>query len=145
MHSEPKKYAKNYEMRIIQNRNEMISYYQLKKNWKKSWGGPKIRSNLSKIRKNFYQIFSIFLIFDNFDLIFGPPILFFPIFFQLIITYHVFFILDEPHFIIFYVFFWVKMHIIPIFYQFFSFLTNFDLIMWHPYIFKAQICIKLQK
>ena len=50
----------------------------------------------------FYQIFSYF---DNFDLIFGPPLLFFPFFFQLIITYHVYFIPDYPHFIIFSVFF----------------------------------------
>ena len=68
---------------------------------------------------------SNFLIFDNFDLIFGPPLHFFQFFFQLIITYHVFFILDYPHFIFFYVFFWIKMHKIPIFYQFFSFFSHF--------------------
>merc|ERR1712002_243965 len=75
----------------------------------------------------FYQIFSFFLIFDNFNLIFGPPLLF-SLFFQKIITYHVFFILEEPHFIIFYVFFWVKMHIIPIFLPNFLIFDNFDLI-----------------
>ena len=61
---------------------------------------------------NFYQIFSIFPIFDNFDLIFGPPLIFFPFFFQLIISYHVIFILDYLHFIIFYVFFCVEICIL---------------------------------
>ena len=51
MHFDPKKYTKNYKMRVIQNKKDMISYYQLKKIWKKSRGGPKIRSNLSKMRK----------------------------------------------------------------------------------------------
>ena len=51
MHFDPKKYTKNYKMRVIQNKEDMISYYQLKKNGKKSWGGPKIRSKLSKMRK----------------------------------------------------------------------------------------------
>ena len=37
-----------------------------------------------------------------------------------------FFILDYPHFITFYVYFWVKMHKIPIFYRFFSIFANFD-------------------
>ena len=37
-------------MRVIQNKEEMISYYQLKKFGKKV-GNPKIRSNLSKMRK----------------------------------------------------------------------------------------------
>ena len=69
----------------------------------------------------FYQFF---LIFDHFDLIFGPPLLFFSYFFQSILTNLVIIILEYPHFVIFYVFFWIKMHILPIFYQFFSFLTN---------------------
>ena len=63
---------------------------------------------------------------------------FFSHFLQLIRTYHVFFILDYPHFIIFCVFFWVKMHIIPIFYQIFSIFLifdNFDLIFGPPLLF----------
>ena len=35
MHFDPKKYTKNYKMRVIYNKEDMISYYQLKKNWKK--------------------------------------------------------------------------------------------------------------
>ena len=38
-------------MRVIQNKEVMISYYPLKKNGKKSKGGPKIGSKLSKMRK----------------------------------------------------------------------------------------------
>ena len=34
MHFDPKKYITNYKMRLIQNKNDMISYYQLKK-WEK--------------------------------------------------------------------------------------------------------------
>ena len=51
MHFDLKKYIKNYKMKVIQNKEDMISYYQLKKNGKKSRGGPKIRSKLSKVRK----------------------------------------------------------------------------------------------
>ena len=51
MHFHPKKYIKNYKMKFIQNKEDMISYYQLKKNGKKCKGGSKIRSNLSKMRK----------------------------------------------------------------------------------------------
>ena len=51
MHFDPKKYTNNYKMRLIQNKEDMISYYQLKLNGKKSRGGPKTRSNLSKMRK----------------------------------------------------------------------------------------------
>ena len=52
MHFDPKKYIKNYKRRVIQNKGDMISYYQLKIMGKKSRGGPKIRSKLSKMRKN---------------------------------------------------------------------------------------------
>ena len=38
-------------MRVIQNKGEMKNYYQLKKNWKKSRGGPKIKSKWSKMKK----------------------------------------------------------------------------------------------
>ena len=51
MHFDPKKYIKKYKMRFIQNKEDIISYYQLTKNGKKSRGGPKIRSKLSKMRK----------------------------------------------------------------------------------------------
>ena len=50
MHFDPKKYIKNYEMRLIQNKYDMISYYQLKK-WEKKRESPKIRSKLSKMSK----------------------------------------------------------------------------------------------
>ena len=51
MHFDPKKYTKSYKMKLIQNKENMIIYYQLKKNGKKSKGASKIRSNLSKMRK----------------------------------------------------------------------------------------------
>ena len=51
MYFDPKNDIKNYKMKLIQNENDMISYYQLKKNGKKRRGDPKIRSNLSKMRK----------------------------------------------------------------------------------------------
>ena len=38
MHFDPKKYIKNYKMRFIQNKEDMISYYQLKKKWEKKVG-----------------------------------------------------------------------------------------------------------
>ena len=38
MHFDPKKYTKNYKMRIILNKEDMISYYQLIKIWKKKVG-----------------------------------------------------------------------------------------------------------
>ena len=48
---DPKKYTKNYKMKVIQKIEDMISYYQLKKIGKKSNGGLKIGSKLSKLRK----------------------------------------------------------------------------------------------
>ena len=35
MHFDPKKYIKNYKLSVIQNKSDMISYYQLKKIRKK--------------------------------------------------------------------------------------------------------------
>ena len=35
MHFDPKKHTKSYKMRIIQNKEDMISYYQLKKKMEK--------------------------------------------------------------------------------------------------------------
>ena len=35
MYFDPKKYTRNYKRRVIQNKEDIISYYQLKKNWKK--------------------------------------------------------------------------------------------------------------
>ena len=35
MHFDPKKYIKNYKMKVILNKKDMISYYQLKKIGKK--------------------------------------------------------------------------------------------------------------
>ena len=35
MHFDPKKYTKNYKMRLIQNKEDMISYYYLNKMGKK--------------------------------------------------------------------------------------------------------------
>ena len=51
MHFDPKKYIKNHKMSAIYNKSAMISYYQLKKNWKKCREGPNIGSKLSKKRK----------------------------------------------------------------------------------------------
>ena len=51
MHFDPKNTQKNYKMRLIQNKEDMISYYQLKKNRKKIMKGTKIMSNLSKNEK----------------------------------------------------------------------------------------------
>ena len=51
MHFDAKKYTKNYKMRVIQIEEDMISYYQLKKDYKKNRRGPKFRSNLSKNEK----------------------------------------------------------------------------------------------
>ena len=51
MHFDPKKYIKMYKFRRFQNKEDMISYYQLKKISKKSRGGPKIRSKWSKMKK----------------------------------------------------------------------------------------------
>ena len=45
MHFDPKKYTKNYKMRVIYNKEDMISYYQLKK-IEKNRVGQKIRSKL---------------------------------------------------------------------------------------------------
>ena len=53
-------------------------------------------------------------------------LIFFFNFCQLIITYHFFFILDYPYSLVFYLFFGIKMHIIPIFYQFFPIFPIFD-------------------
>ena len=47
----PKKYTKNYKMKVIQNKEDMISYHQLKKIRKNSTRSPRIRSKLSKIEK----------------------------------------------------------------------------------------------
>ena len=76
---------------------------------------------------NFYAIYClnmhIILIFYQFwqiSALFWDIPIFLINFFQLIITYHVFFIVDYHHVIIFYVFFLVKMHIIPIFFTNFS-------------------------
>ena len=51
MHFDQKNYTKSYKMKLIKNKEDMIIYYQLKKNGKKSRGRPKIRSKLSKMRK----------------------------------------------------------------------------------------------
>ena len=62
MHFDPKKYIKNYKMKLIQNEKDMISYYQLKKNGKKRRGDPKIRSKLSKMRKFVKKIGIIYIL-----------------------------------------------------------------------------------
>ena len=38
-------------MRVIQNKKDMISYYQLQKNWKKVAEAQKIGQNCQKMRK----------------------------------------------------------------------------------------------
>ena len=52
MHFDPKKYTKNYKMRIIQNKEDMIIYYQLKKNGEKKQGRPKNQVKVGKNEKN---------------------------------------------------------------------------------------------
>ena len=51
MHFDAKKYTKKYKMRLIQNREDMISYYQLKKIGKKQ-GRPKNQVKVIKNEKN---------------------------------------------------------------------------------------------
>ena len=51
MQFDQKKYTENYKMRVIQNKEDMIKYYQWKKKWKKCRGGPNIRTKQSKMRK----------------------------------------------------------------------------------------------
>ena len=51
MHFDPKKYTKNYKMKVIYNKEDMISHYQLNKIGKKSRRGQNIRSKLSKNEK----------------------------------------------------------------------------------------------
>ena len=41
MHFDPKKYTNNYKMRVIQNKEDLISYDQLKKKIEKNQGCPK--------------------------------------------------------------------------------------------------------
>ena len=48
MHFDPKKYIKNYKMRFIQNKEYMISYYQLKKIEKKVEEAQKIGQSCQK-------------------------------------------------------------------------------------------------
>ena len=50
MHFDPKKYTKNYKMRINQNKrhDKLLS---VAKKFEKSRGGPKIRAKLSKMKK----------------------------------------------------------------------------------------------
>ena len=52
MHFDPKKYTQNYKMWLIQNKEGMISYYQLKKNGKKKQGRPKNQVKVVKNEKN---------------------------------------------------------------------------------------------
>ena len=56
MHFDTKKYTKNYKMRIIQNKEEMISYYQLTKIEKNIRDIPKLGQKLSKLAKNIKKL-----------------------------------------------------------------------------------------
>ena len=47
-----KKYTKHYKMRIIQNKEDMISYYHLKKNGEKKQERPKNQVKVVKKEKN---------------------------------------------------------------------------------------------
>ena len=49
MHFDPKKYTKNYKMRVIQNKEDMISYYQLKKIGKKVGEAQKLGQSCQKL------------------------------------------------------------------------------------------------
>ena len=51
MHFEPKKYTKNYKMSVIQNKEDLIIYYQLKKIGKKQ-GRPKNQVEVVKNETN---------------------------------------------------------------------------------------------
>ena len=84
------------------------------------------------IIRNFYQFFSIFANFDKFLPNIEASLLFVPNFIQLIITYHVFFSPEYPHFIFVYVSFCFKMQIILIFYKF---MPNFGPILGLPTFF----------
>ena len=48
MHFNAKKYTKSYKMKLIQNEEDMISYYQLKKKREKSRGGQKLGQSCQK-------------------------------------------------------------------------------------------------
>ena len=48
MHFDPKKYTKKYKMRIILNKEDMISYYQLKKIGKKVREAQKLGQSCQK-------------------------------------------------------------------------------------------------
>ena len=52
MHFDRKKYTKNYEMRVIQNKEDMISYYQLKKIGKKVGEAKKLGQSGQKREKS---------------------------------------------------------------------------------------------
>ena len=56
MHFDQKKYTKNDKMRLIQNKENMISYYQLKKIEKKHRDTPKLGQNWSKLAKNLKKL-----------------------------------------------------------------------------------------
>ena len=51
MHFEPKKYIKNYKMKVILNKKDMISYYQLNKIEKKVEEAQKLGQSGQKMRK----------------------------------------------------------------------------------------------
>ena len=51
MHYDPKKYTKKYKMRIIQKKEDMISYHQLKKIEEKVGEAQKLGQTCQKIRK----------------------------------------------------------------------------------------------
>ena len=58
MHFDPKKYTQNYKMRVIQNKEDMINYYQLKK-IRENRDVPNLRRNWAKvfqIGKNLYYV-----------------------------------------------------------------------------------------
>ena len=51
MHFDPKKYITNYKMRLIQNKEDIISYYQLKKKGKKVGEAQKLGQSCQKREK----------------------------------------------------------------------------------------------
>ena len=48
MNLDPKKYTKNYKIKVIQNKKDMISYYQLKKVGKKLREAQKLGQSCQK-------------------------------------------------------------------------------------------------
>ena len=56
VHFDPKNCIKNQKMRVIQNKEEMISYHRLEKKEKNMRDIPKLGQKLSKLAKNIKKL-----------------------------------------------------------------------------------------